>query len=182
MSAGLICSNAMTPSATQAQRQSAVTNFQFTGNGLTATCRINGAAVALEAQRLSGNSSLSRVRHANGRILAEARRNADTIEIKLPTTTVTLDVANQSLVNFSAEDQVRLQEFLQSSDATIVRTCLRSLLQTLPQARDERGRRVMPLGLVIISMLLGEEPPSADAPQSQSEPLSRARAGRRPIL
>lgn len=124
---------------------------------------------------MSANSSISRVRHSDGRVLAEVRRNADIVEFRIADATFTLNTANQSFVNFSNENQVRLQEFLQSNNATIARSCLKNLLQTLQSARDNRGRRVKPLGLSLISMLLGEDQPSTNAPQSKLETLNHSR-------
>ncbi len=112
----LICNNIIM----HAQQQSADGKFQFVRNGLTAACGTNGETITLEAQRLSGNSSISRVRHSDGRILAEVRRNADIVEFRIANATFALNTASQSFVNFSNENQERLQEFLQSNDATIV--------------------------------------------------------------
>lgn len=156
----LFCANMIAVNATQTQQQPARVSVQFGPNSVTGTCTVNGETLLLETQRLTQSSSISRVRHPDGRILIEAFRNVDTITFRFANAEIVVNIANQTFDRFSEQDQAVLQEFLQTRDATLVRSCVSSLLQTLRQTRGPRGRRVLPLGLALIGMLLGEEPSS----------------------
>jgi hypothetical protein len=125
---------------------------------------------------------MSRIRHSDGHLLVETVRKNNIVEFIFPGVKLVMDVGNQTLVGTSERDKEELEKFLQSSDATLARKCIASLIQAMKQNKEmmrrNDGRKVVPLGLLLTGMLLGEEPAVSQptvAPQSKN---NHARGGR----
>lgn len=144
-------------------RQPAELDLQFQRDGMTGTCKADGENASLGVRRLPDGSSHSHISRGGGRVIVDVLRNKDSVEIAFPAVKIKIDLVTQTFIGLTEGDKEKLQNFLRSEDASLARKCITKLVQSKAQTD---ARKIIPAGLIIVGMLLGEEPPSAEGSQT----------------
>jgi hypothetical protein len=170
----LILSAPLSPSAAMsgqpaAQQQSTDISLTPAADGFSGTYQTDSDTVSIETHQPTKGHSVSRIQHADGRIVMEATHNKTILEIRFSDVKITMDMATKKIVGMSDVDKERLSEFLQSDDAALARKIIAKLLK---QRANENKADVY--GFIIMGMMLGDGKPAAGSPQSKAESLSNA--------
>jgi hypothetical protein len=169
--------------ANSAQQPPPRVKLQTMPDGFAGTCEAEEGVVTLEAHLLDDGSSISRIRHSDGRLLVETELKGNNLEFRFANVKLAMDLGSQTLIGIAEKDEKKLQAFLQSSDATLARKCIVPLIQSLKQNKDilkrnegQNIKNTVPLVVMFTSMLLADKHP---LPQPTVTPQPEAASLRR---
>src|SRR5467141_1681033 len=80
------------------QQKPATVRLQTTLDGFTGTCDAESEMAQLEAHWLYDGSSISSIRHSDGRVLVETVLKGNNLEFRFPNVKLAMDLGNQTLI------------------------------------------------------------------------------------
>lgn len=154
----------------QASQENQLSKLQVskTSDGFTGTYRDDQNTLSLSSKKSSKDKGISKIQRVDGTTLIEITRDEENFIFKFQGGTLKIDTQTQTLVNPTNEDLQALQNFVKSSDATLLRKCIAALIK---EKAELKKQNITPLSFILAGMLLGDEP-AAGSMRSEEKPLN----------